>query len=1503
MPPVEGVTGPITALTQRNERLVVSGDTDVGSLDQDGGAGEAALEVEKGKGGRRLGSYFVKTADHKERNRQTVALFNARIAKTFGEDVSSDVEKALAKTAKKGRSLTGRRLQHIVKPTLITSVKTHANQVKIAASLNRANNGGVLSDETKASLRQSVENIDKALSLSPDKKTQRALLIIKADINRELGEASEDPRAAYKPTKGLLKSRRGIVISTDPSSTRPTQRLAIKPDVAKYIASFKPGAGNNATDAPTGGKSTGKNTHTVIDSLRPAEDILQATGLQLARGALTDERVVELAGQVLRGDFSGVLARQADVHAQSQSALGENVERADALGTALQRRGSVVLQTAQEAGVSDTPEVGQKPATVHEQKAARIAQFVKNLQQADPITTASVKQAFLDNPEGLVELIVSKKTSSLDTTVPTTLPPLWRDAGISRELGVALNGALSALNLSTRNLGYEDISLASRQQTIANIINGLDDDGETRAFGTLTSKLSQEAVRAQTDSVRSLAAALVSAHATAQTPAAQNAQLSEVLQQHQSTLDLIKANPELLKQAGFGDQNLQQGLSGALIQAANLIAIPLEDAQISASGSIYSDIDLARLSNELGAAIEAFDFNTTAGLNLLKTVSDAIPDQGYFTAYLADVFERYGKSLNPLDKALLLSAHLSGSNPADGELGALKGTIKGAGPYLQKILQNLGDLIPDDARPLDGHSASVTPAAVKNVIASVKHELAPIDPKIRNSLLTNLALTSEAQVTALPELSTDTNVNTLKRHAVLRNVDRIGDYLSIPLSTDSNEDRLRQDGLVDAIASDLITSGVETGLSHPQLKEHVSTLLTAERTRAREAGEDLSDTAVLRRSVGTVASELYRQHEQLFNADWQAVQAQNANVISGIAFKSSLGAASVGETYLVDLTYKNAKEPVSAVIKLLRPGIAERAIREREVLSSIALLENEDGSLKHPGQKQTFAGIANQIDTELSLTREYDNVLAGQKYYANQHAGVEPVKLVAGVPRNRDALALELAPGKTLTDRLNQVRAYSHDTDKPFDHPEDFDPLTDTPKLGDQLLNTLSTWLFASLIDNGERAGEGGNSQGASGFYHGDLHGGNILYKGPSEAQSADDKGTLTLIDFGNAAHFPNASRKQLISLLSAPQNPVGNKGDTAAAAFDNLLSQETLTNVWNLPVGGEHGDKTARQVFISKVNQAVAEKGGNVDPFEFLQLVLDTANALNIERPAIVSNFARSLTLISQQLDDFQAAHAQAIRNYAGAFKPTNIIVKSWSNSVEDRVPKLPVELADPNSLSAQKLHTKNDWQFLNELDQLATDEKFLTELRALSTGDGVDKKGKPIAIEVGALAQHLLDEGGQLTPELFKERPELLNQFVVAYLHHANKLIASTSSETLKAVKAENPELAKRDSDEITKIFEARLRTVFTDQLTPGILELAHDNVLGAQFARDGYVNFEKQYNLKDRNLTAPATGGWAQEQMRESASHFDFSGTLNEFFTDNQQSLLGILIGTSTGHAPRS
>jgi len=1467
MPPIDNVTQVLSQVTSSSERLVLS--------ETDGEAQDASLDIQQGKKGPRLGSHFVKSADHKDKNRAVVSAFTQRLAQELDEDVAGDVGKALKKTVKKGRSLTGRRLQNLVKPTLLASIKKHATHTKIVASLSRSQNNGELDVHARAALKHAVDNIDNALPLAPNAKAKRALQILKADIKRDLGEASEDPRAAFKPTKDLLKKRRGILIATDPSATKPNRRLAIKPDLARSIAAYTPSTGD-----------TGR-------LINAARTIVDATGLQLALGGIADERIVELAGEILRGDFSGVLARKDEVQAQSTSALGQNVERAEELGSAIQRRGSVVLNTA-ETDSPDEPVHDDKPQTVYQQKAARIAQFVSNLQQGQPISAESVKTAFLENPEGLIELIISRPSSTRER-VPTQLPALWQDAGVSRELGVALQTALTDLKLTTLDLGYDDISLAGRQQTISTRLNALDKPAIEAVFGSVVQQLSSETRRTQNDELRSLAAELVAANATAQNPGERQQQLSRILQNHEAVLEKIRNDPSILQTAGFDQVEGQPGLASALEKAANLIAIP--GGAESGAGVAYSEVDIAGLSTELNAAVQNFDFNRSAGLNLLTTVSDAIPDQGYFTAYLADVFKLYGESLNALDKALLLSAHLSDSNPADGELGALKGTIKGAGPYLQKILQNLGDLIPDDTNPIEGHSESVTPSAIKNVIASVKHELAPIDPKIRNSLLSNLALTSEEQVTALPALDSDANTNTLQRHAVLRNVDRIGDYLKAGL----DETAPAPDSIAQSIAADFRLAGVAAGLSHDEVNERVSSALNQELLALRESGADLKDPAVLQAAVSNVATALYRDDTQLGQVDWQAVQTQNANVISGITFRSSLGAASVGETYLVNLTYKKSQEPVSAVIKLLRPGIAERAIREREVLSGIALLQNEDGTLKHPGQKQTFAGIANQIDTELSLTREYDNVVAGQKYYAGQHEGLEPVKLVAGVPRNRDALALELAPGKTLTDRLHQVRAYSYDTDKPFDRPDDFDPITDTPKLGDQLRNTLSTWLFASLIDNGQREGQA--AEGARGFYHGDLHGGNILYKGPTEGAADTDKGTLTLIDFGNATHFPNASRQQLISLLSAPLNPANN-GEIAASSFDKLLSTETLENVWEKPAGGKYGNKTARQAFVSEVNAAVAKaksEGVDVDSFTFLQIVLDTANALNIERPAVVSNFARSLTLLSQQLDDFKVAHKQALKNYYDGFKTTDQLVNKWGYSVEERVRRLPTELADANSLSAKKLHGNTDWQFLKELDQLGSDENFRAELQRLRSGEATQKKSRKLELDVAALSEHLLDKNEPLTPELFESNPKLLDQFVTAYLHYATKAVETARQANRAAILEAHPEYNEKKYDkERNEAIKQGLRTVYTDTLSPGIIELAHDNVVGAQFARDGYQSFGKQYDLIDRGFVEPDRS-WLTAKNAESDTHFDFSGTLGDFFAQNNTTLIGIVFGTSTGRAP--
>src|SRR5262249_31802079 len=126
----------------------------------------------------------------------------------------------------------------------------------------------------------------------------------------------------------------------------------------------------------------------------------------------------------------------------------------------------------------------------------------------------------------------------------------------------------------------------------------------------------------------------------------------------------------------------------------------------------------------------------------------------------------------------------------------------------------------------------------------------------------------------------------------------------------------------------------------------------------------------LRVALGELKAGLSPIHPDLKKALLADIVAQSGGKIDRIDGLRSLGAASVGETLLarVHVRLEDGRiEPRDVVIKLLRPGIQERAERERMFFEDAA---REVGG----GMTETFRGIADQINTEMDLSREAANV-------------------------------------------------------------------------------------------------------------------------------------------------------------------------------------------------------------------------------------------------------------------------------------------------------------------------------------------------------------------------------------------------------------------------------------------------------------------------------------------------------------------------------------------------
>ena len=299
----------------------------------------------------------------------------------------------------------------------------------------------------------------------------------------------------------------------------------------------------------------------------------------------------------------------------------------------------------------------------------------------------------------------------------------------------------------------------------------------------------------------------------------------------------------------------------------------------------------------------------------------------------------------------------------------------------------------------------------------------------------------------------------------------------------------------------------------------------------------------------------------------------------------SLGAASVGEALLADVQERPGADGKAVtrrvVIKLLRPGIVERAQRERAFFAETAS--------RHKGVGSTFAGIAEQIEAEMDLKSEAKNVQAGQ-VYNGQATQLQAMKLSNLVPAQPNYMVVEQAPGSALQHYIDLSEKVARDDEVRGAQAE-----LVGRKAAAQVAQLGRVWMAQAL------AGDG--------IFHGDLHAGNLMFNG--------DTGQLTVIDFGNAAVIDPKQRETLIRLAMTLQR---GHPRLFEKEFRHLLGPSSESLAWAFK------------------NSAIAQikyimRDGALDLADKLARILDEYTSAGLEVPAVITNFSRSMLMLQETL------------------------------------------------------------------------------------------------------------------------------------------------------------------------------------------------------------------------------------------------------------------------------
>lgn len=364
----------------------------------------------------------------------------------------------------------------------------------------------------------------------------------------------------------------------------------------------------------------------------------------------------------------------------------------------------------------------------------------------------------------------------------------------------------------------------------------------------------------------------------------------------------------------------------------------------------------------------------------------------------------------------------------------------------------------------------------------------------------------------------------------------------------------------------------------------------------------------------------------------------------------SLGAASVGQAFLA----KNKSNGQQLVVKFMRPGIEEIAKREREYFKNQALL---------PALKSSFDEIAAQITEELDYRIELDKIKKGITAYEGDSYQIHVVRPIESFPNGKRYFAMELVDGKT----FKQLGANKLE------------------KLAKALLweRVTRKFMYQALWAR------------KNGFFHGDLHDGNIMVvmdpqlnlgDNPSkkDVEEAINKDLIkvVLIDFGNAHELNQETRRRLKDTFLSSTKLSNSSTEFLKALYVIQKNFELVQEILDTSVFDE-----AHRADSANGEDSAPQKIGKA-----MDVLLENGKPI----PGFLMAFQRCLGMLNNIYDTLEYKPERASLHYIAQ----DTYVTDLKELIEELSPDMLSSLLDGIVLKAQAADWEGDQieAFLNE-------------------------------------------------------------------------------------------------------------------------------------------------------------------------------------------------------------
>jgi len=344
----------------------------------------------------------------------------------------------------------------------------------------------------------------------------------------------------------------------------------------------------------------------------------------------------------------------------------------------------------------------------------------------------------------------------------------------------------------------------------------------------------------------------------------------------------------------------------------------------------------------------------------------------------------------------------------------------------------------------------------------------------------------------------------------------------------------------------------------------------------------------------------------------QIVQ-RSEGAITSITVVRSLGAASVGQAFLCRAVTREHPEGVEIVVKILRPDAESRILREQEIFIAAA---------KQANMSATYDVTLDTIKGEFDFTSEYANILEGDVYDQKYDNTVHSMKASSLSDPSMGVIVLEKAPGENVSDYVEDVRRRvveilaelkKEDENVAYEtsDPARFVALRSELKAlylklhhrQGLLQHLVSAWTDEAFF--------------GSGFFHGDLHAGNIMI----------DDNQVTVIDFGNVTKLSSEDRSCFMNLVAHVQI---REPDSFLSTFSKLLDPGSKAKL---------NDPQLKASLLGDLTEILNAGASNKDICSRIFAAISAFQSRGLEIPSSMYKFIQCMIRLKGTVDSMSEA------------------------------------------------------------------------------------------------------------------------------------------------------------------------------------------------------------------------------------------------------------------------